>query len=370
MKIENSQGKVMYGLHFYSGVAEYQEPGMEPFRVYLNENTLRSMDASFAGKPIFVDHVDSVEDRVDELRKEADGWVIESFYNSSDGKHWVKFILTSEKAFRAVQNGMRLSNAYIPKSYDKGGLWNGVEYSREIKVAEYEHLAIVDNPRYEESVIMTPEEFKKYNQEQEIELKRIANSKDQSTEGERKMGLNFFKRSKVENTIDLESTMVELPKSKKEMKISELVGEMDRIMNMHGYANGDHLVKVGEHEMSVNDLVKKHMDACGEIEKMKAKNAESEDGGEPGKGADDDMENDADEEGTVSSGMKDVGDRGGDKSLDNEDDEEKKKEKKENALKKASALKNAGPHREAVQPVHIITNIDRVAKGKARYGSN
>jgi hypothetical protein len=368
--IENSHGKVWYGMHFYPGVAEYQEQGSEPFRVYLNENTLREMDPTFAGRPIFVEHVDNVEKSIDKLRSEADGWVIESFFNAADGKHWVKFITVSEKAERAIQQGMRLSNAYIPKGYGNGGLWNGVSYSKEITSGEYEHLAIVNNPRYEESIILTPEEFKKYNNEKEIELTRIANSK--SEKGDKGMGaLNFFKQSKVENSIDLESTMVELPKSKKEIKISDLVTEMDKIINMHGYANGDHLVKIGEDEMSVNDLVKKHMDAVGEIEKMKSKNASSEEGGEPGE---DEMKNDESEEGSISSGVKDVGDRGGDESMANEEDEDSKKkekeEKKENAVKKAKALKNAGPLRESEASVAVYTSADGVARGKAKYGSN
>lgn len=330
------------------------------------------MDHTFAGRPVFVSHVEGVDESVDEVRKEADGWVVESFFNAADGKHWVKFIVVTDRGFRAIKNGMRLSNAYIPhQQYGKGGLWNGVEYAKEVLGGEYEHLAIVPNPRYEESVIMTPEQFKMYNSEKEIELKRIANSKDQSQKGEKTMGLNFFKRSKVENSADLESTVVLLPESKKELTISELVKRQDKIENMQGYANDDHMVKVGNEEMSVGDLKKKHMDMASKVEEAK-KNAESDEGGEPGKGADDDMQNDAEEEGTISAGVKDVGDRGGDKSLDNEEDEEKKKkaEKKENSRAKASALKNAGPLSEPEMPTQIHTSYDAVQKGKARYGSN
>lgn len=377
MKVKNAYGKgtIMYGMHFYPGVAEYQEPGKEPYRVFLNEDTIRSMDPSFAGRPIFVEHVEEVDQDIDELKKEADGWVIESFFNSADGKHWAKFIIVSEMAEIAIRNGMRLSNAYVPTSESVGGLWNGVAYAKEIKSGEYDHLAIVRNPRYEESVIMTPEEFKKYNEDKLVELKRLSNSKDHK--GEKKMAFKLFKKTKVENSIDVEGMSVVLPKSGKEMTISDLVTEHDKILNMQGYASGDHMVKIGENEMSVNDLVKKHMELNDELEAMKTKKNEDEE---------------------IEEGSKEVGDRGGDKSLneedeamENEEDEDKKKEnedeekemkadkkkneiesarKKSDAKAKADRLRNAS-HQNAQDDVQIVEfSADQVARGKARYGSN
>src|ERR1700677_5104651 len=70
--IHNSSGKIFYGIHFYPGVAQYQDdPSQEPYRVFLNEDTLRAMDPTFAGKPIFVEHVDDVTPDLNQLRKEA-----------------------------------------------------------------------------------------------------------------------------------------------------------------------------------------------------------------------------------------------------------------------------------------------------------
>lgn len=369
--VKNSKGKIYYGMHFYPGVAEYQEPGKDPYRVYLNEDTLRSMDPSFAGRPIFVEHVDEVDTDIDNLRKEADGWVIESFFNSADGKHWVKFIAVSERSERAIRNGFRLSNAYVPSSYGSGGLWNGVTYAKEVTSGEFEHLAIVKNPRYEESVIMTPEEFKKYNEDNVVELKRLSNSKEK---GESNMGLNIFKRTKVENALDLEGMSVVLPKSKKEMTIINLVEEMDKIHNMHGYANGDHLVKVGENEMSVNELVKKHMAMNDELEGMKKSSMEKEHDLE-------ETEESVDVEGDDKAKNDDAEDT--DPAMENMDDKdatdkklevEKKKneaDKKAAAKKKADALKNA--HLKAVDEEEVATvefSTDQVARGKSRYGSN
>jgi hypothetical protein len=63
--------------------------------------------------------------------------------------------------------------------YDpNGGEWHAVPYDRKVLVGEYDHLAIVDNPRYENSIILTPEQFKSYNSELEEELSRIRNSRE------------------------------------------------------------------------------------------------------------------------------------------------------------------------------------------------
>lgn len=355
-------------MHFYPGVAEYQEPGKDPYRVFLNEDTIRSMDPSFAGRPIFVEHVDSVNEDVGELRKEADGWVSESFFNAADGKHWVKFIVVTEKALRAIENGMRLSNAYLPTTFGAGGLWNGVSYAREVTGGEYEHLAIVGNPRYEESVILTPEQFKQYNEDKVVELKRLSNSKD--PKGEKKMAFKLFKRTKVENSADMEGMCVVLPKSQKEMTLTQLVEEHDKIVNMHGYANGDHLVKVGENEMSVNDLVKKHMEMNDELEAMKGKKEDAveeeseidmkkkpvDSESEKAENEDDDSTDNEEEDGAA------------EKKLEAEKKKNDLADKKAAAKVKADALRNA--HLKNTEEVVEIDSSDvQVARGKTRYGS-
>lgn len=380
-RVDNSKGKIFYGMHFYPGVARYEEPNTEPLTVFINEDTIRKMGPTFAGRPIFVEHIEDVEPDINELRKEADGWVVESFFNQADGKHWAKFIIVSDRGFLAIQKGFRLSNAYLAQSYGNGGQWNGIDYQKEVTGGEFDHLAIVKHPRYEESIIMTPEEFKAHNNACVEGLQKFANSK-----GEKKMGLNIFKRTKVENSKDVsfDGLIIELPKSKKEILLTTLVEEYDKIMNMHGYASDDHMVKVGENEMSVKKLVKEHMNMASEYEKLKS--AKSETDGEPGEDDGETTENDSERE-IEASESADVGDRGGDKHLDNEDDEvdedEDKKDKKKNAKftldearkmlakEKAAKLKNANVRvvNSDEPEVRIALPQDQVSRGKQLYGS-
>lgn len=392
MKIENSSGKIWYGLHFYPGVAEYQDsPTQDPYRVFLNEDTLRQMDPTFAGKPVFVEHVDEVESDINELRKESDGWVIESFFNSADGKHWTKFITVTDRAERAIRNGMRLSNAYIPQIFRQGGLWNGVSYAKEITQGEYEHLAIVKNPRYEESVILTPDEFKQYNENKNLELKKLSNSKGD------KMKFNFFKKTKVENFDD--EVSVVLPKSGKSITLAKLINDADKEnspvsdgkFDEHarktfakneeekeadknsGLADLTHKVKMHDGSYcNVGELMEKHKAMCDELESMKKdgsekeldmKTTEVEVEGDKLNTDDESMDNDDSDESAKKKALQ----------LAEHEEKEIEEAKKKNAKEKADRLRNAKEVHLAksneIKPVTIELTSDKVARGKLLFGS-
>lgn len=258
--------KLYYGLHMVEGVAEYRPAGANPYRVFVSENTIKNMDPSFQGCPVYVGHVDDVN--VSEIgtdKDEADGYVVRSFFNQADGKHWVEFLVTTDRGHEAIRNGWKLSNCYVSKNSKGGGQWHGVDYLKEISEAQYEHLAIVQRPRYEESVIMTPEKFKEYNEKKEFELKRIANSNSQPKE--KKMGkFSFFKRERVENSADLENMMVDI-KGVGQISISDALSKLEKFSNGY-HCNGDERVKVGDKDMAVNELVSKHLEHEEKLLKM------------------------------------------------------------------------------------------------------
>ncbi len=372
MTVQNSVGQRFYGIHFYPGVAEYQEPGKEPYRVFLNEDTLRAMDPSFTARPVYVHHVDEVSTNLQDLREEADGWVVKSFYNEADGKHWVEFLVVSDRGLNAIKNGYRLSNCYIPKNFAKGGLWNGVGYVKEIVGGEYEHLAIVKDPRYEESIILTPEEFKKYNEDKVVELKRLANSKEEPWY----MKLNLFKRTKVENSADLEGVAVVLPKSGREITVEQMVNELDAhevAKKEPRMANGGDMVEMGGKKMTVNDVLEKHKAMNEEIEAFKKKAVDdcvhNEDDDEKKENEEDEVEEEEDKKEDKKKNDDDTPDvpasvSGGNAAKKNELEEKKKKDKE-----KADRVRNAHKRSQEEDDVSIDFSEDRVQRGKARYGS-
>ena len=371
--IKNSKGKIYYGMHMYPGVARYDQ---ENITIFLNENTIRKMDETFAGRPVFVRHVDGVEDSLDVLKNEADGWVVKSFFNESDGKHWCQFIVCSEKGEEAIQRGFRLSNCYVPKQFGNSGIWNGVNYDKEVTGGEYEHLALVPDPRYDESVVLTPEEFKAYNEKQQNELSKIANAK-----GENKMVLNLFKRTKVENALDIENTMVELPKSKKEMSIAQVINAMDehyKKENEPKMAEGEHHLEIEGKKMTVNEFLSKHkelQDAYNSLheehEKLKDEMGKGEYGSnmhpteEEHKPAGEHLEDSADDEEALKKA----------KELEAHEKAEIEAGKKKNeaeraynaAKKKADALRNA-KKRTIANSTETAEFLSGVERGKASYG--
>lgn len=357
MKIKNeASGSIYYGMHFYPGCAQYTELD-KSYCVFLNDDTIRSMGPSFAGKPVFVHHVAEVENDINKLRGEADGWVVDSFYNAADGKHWVKFIVVSDKAEQAIRRGMRLSNCYIPKKFGPAGTWNGISYEREITGGEYEHLAIVPNPRYEESIIMTPEKFKEYNDEKLLEIKKLANNK-----GDVKMKFSWFKKQKVENSTDLDGMFLILPKSGKEVEIAKLINEADEVevkKDDPKMAHPDHLVEVKGEKMTVNQLMEKYNAMC----ETKNESSDDDDAGT----ADPASLNAADEDELVEEKEDEEEIKDSKKNEEDAAEKELKEEKKKNAKEKADRLRNANnmPQQTAI----VELSMDQIARGKQRYGS-
>jgi len=368
VKVENAKTlpRRYFGLHMAEGVAEYHDAGREPYRIFLNEATIKNMDPTYEGRPVYVRHVENVD--LAKLQEEADGYVVRSFFNAADGKHWAEFLVVSDRGHEAIRNGWKLSNSYIPKAFIGGGLWHGVEFAKEVTSAEYEHLAIVPDPRYSESVILTPEEFKSYNEDKLVELKRLQNSK-----GETPM-FEWLKKSKVENSTEIEGMSVTLPKSKVEKTITQLVNEMDA-HEMHkkddsAMAHPDHHVMVGNEKMKIHELVAKHQDMYNDYMEMKKKHDELTAKKDPK----------AESETTVN-----PEDPPSPEHKDNAPtpEELEKKKNEDEALRKAEKDKEGKTHNskdefydmldKAPQLVKnsapIEVSGDAVARGKARYGS-
>jgi len=392
MEIKNSissQSEVLYGLHAVPGCAEYRPPGAEPYRVFLSEKTIKSMDSSFSGKPLYVGHVDDVN------LNEADGWVIESFFLPCDGKTWCKFMAVSDRAKEAIRNGRKLSNAYIPKSFGGAGTWNGIDYQKEILSAEYEHLALVPDPRYAESVILTPAQFKDYVSKKELELSKVANSANEIPE-DKGENMAFWKKTKVENSIDLESTMVDLPKSKTQADLKTIINEVDDYrleMKLPKMANDEDEVEVGEGEakkkMKVGEMKNAYCQMMSDkMEAEKKNDAASEEKMSPEEEKKKEMKANADaekEERMAPELEKQAEMKGGDgvsgkdkaknaedaQKLEKEEAEKSKlkNEKEEKARKLFNELNNAHlvPLNEEKTP---DLSFDRMARGLNRYGSN
>lgn len=323
--------------HMVQGVCEYSDE-----RVLLDNDTIKKMMASMAGKPVYVNHKPggSAEDA-----QKADGYVFDMFYNECDGWFWSRFTVQSDAGHQAVANGWAVSNAYIPTEFAAGGQYLAVDYQRKITNGEFTHLAIVQNPRYEDAKIFTPEEFKAYNEAKRRELDELQNSKVET-----KRGFSMFKffrkvdqETEILNEADLkDSDICKLP-SGAEVTYGELKEKLNAAK------------------------AKKNSDDEESDEAKKAKAAKEA----QNDGATYDVDG---EQVTMKDLMNSFKEMKASKKNSADEAEKKEKEEKENAKKKEPTAEEKAAFEELqnakskAAPVLVVdTQMDKIARGKERY---
>ena len=282
-KLKNSISqypKVFFARHIGEGVVSYKNTDGGEDIFFIGNDTLKKMNASFTGKPVYIQHQ---EVPLSQMKERAVGYVVESFYLPEDGKQWLKMLITDDEAFEAIQNGWKVSNAYNVKDLGAGGVWHNIPYKREILDGEYEHLALVADPRYEEAVIMTPEDFKSYKEakKKEIDAMSLDNSKKavikKSVENnkERKTMFQFFTKKKVENMdgVALQDVEVQLENGSS-MKIGDIVKSVEEKLKKQATETPieEKTVMVNGKEVAISALIKMYN------EQEKSKSEKDEDG--------------------------------------------------------------------------------------------
>lgn len=330
-----------YAKHLETGLARYTYDDKDE-TILIDGDNLKNMIPSFIGKPVYVYH-----QQVDlaNLKEQAHGYVTESFYNELDGWLWVKVILTDDEAKQAVANGWSVSNAYVVTEWSGGGMHHNVPYDKKVVNGDFTHLAIVPNPRYEEALILNPDEFKAYQEAKRTRLAELHNSKDDnSTEQKGKTMFKLFKNTKQEVTSIDADTMLEVKNDKgetSEVKISDMItavlnakkNEADDDVKKEEEkekVNMDTCVTVGDEEMTIGELMNRYS----------AMNAKK---------------NEAEEEETENADDKD------------EDDKKEKENAKDHFTELANARENAAA---AKTPMPVIqTSAAMLKRGTEYYGS-
>ena len=355
--IENSKNfpRRYFARHIKEGLVHYLENGKDKLYLVTNE-ALHKMNSSFEGKPIYIRHVDEVD--TDKMKEEAVGYVVKSFYNEFDGAWWAE-IIADDEAQGYIEKGWAVSNAYLPTELGSGGVYHDIDYDKEVKSGVYEHLAIVDNPRYEEAVIMTPEDFKEFNEGRKTELDKLKNSKENEmlSEEDKKELLDSLKNSLSEIVKDtvknaLDEKNAEDKKNAEDEDHRQLIREIAAIS-----AKGE-----SDFEGGLDEKVRT---IIGLAEKLGYSKDEAK------HNAEDEEEDKKDEEEKKDEESEDKKDNESDEDskenkCHNEEDEEKKEEKKENS-KFFDFLHNAKSSSDKSKTV--ATMASGLALGRARYGS-
>ena len=362
--------------HIKEGLVHYFENGKDTLYLVKNE-ALQKMNKSFEGKPIYVRHVDSVD--MKRLRETADGYVVKSFYNEFDGAWWADILVVSDAAHEAVKKGWAVSNCYSPTEYGSGGIYHDISYQKEVRNGEYEHLAIVPNPRYEEAVIMTPEEFQKYNEGKQQEINKLKNSKENEMLTQEEMETLV---SKVMNSLSepLKEAVKNAVEAKAEEDKKNALDEDHRglireIGALSAKAEGEFSGGLEEKVRAIVGMAEKLGNSKDEDEKdtkdnecqgEEKKENEAEDEGEKKDPEEKANESDKPEE-EVKENEAEAEDKKEDACKNADDEEKKEEEKKENSKGFFSLLKNAKAKSQDGSVTK--TMAAGLALGKQRYGS-
>jgi hypothetical protein len=236
--------KIFYCKHMQPGIAKYENE-----TILVDVDGMKNLIAS-VGKsktiPIYINHQDV---NLKDIKEEAAGYISDSFYNELDGWAWFKMIIVGDEGLSAIKKGWSVSNAYIPTEWGNGGTKIACPYNREVRNGEFTHLAIVNDPRYEGACIMSPDEFKTYQENNRKKLDELKNSKE-------KPMFKFFKssREEVKNMADANEVEINGKTYTMEEMVNALEGDAKRKTKKH-IVNG---VEMTEEEIAnAFDLMQK-----------------------------------------------------------------------------------------------------------------
>lgn len=324
--------RLFYARHMQPGVCGYENE-----KVLVDTDAIKNMMPSAIGKPVYVKHqnVDLAN-----IKEEAAGFIVESFYNELDGWAWFKILAVDDECHNSIAKGWSVSNAYRPLQFGGGGTKNNCPYDREIMNGEFTHLAIVPNPRYEEALIMSPEKFKNYQEGKKKQLEELHN--DKTPKG--KQAMKFFNLKKEEASTVTEDTMMdvdgenvsvgEMLNAARATKAAKLAA--DKKNAKEEKINGDTEVDCDGEKMTLNALKAAYKNM------KEKKNAEDEETEKKKKAKEEEDKKNAEEE-----------------------DKKKKETEKENA--KLEEMRNAHL-KSGTTTTSIETSQDKVKRGQDKYG--
>lgn len=346
--------KRYFARHIKEGLVHYRNKAGEDELYLVKDEALKKMNASFEGKPIYIRHVDEVN--LDTMKEDAAGYVVKSFYNEFDGAWWAE-IIADDEAQGYIEKGWAVSNAYLPTELGSGGVYHDIDYKKEVKDGEYEHLAIVDNPRYEEAVIMTPDEFKEFNEGRKAELEKLKNSKENEmlSEEDKKELLDSLKNSLADMIKDTVKNAMD-EKKEEDKKNAEDEDHRQLIREIAAVSAKDDGDFEGGLDEKVREIIKL-AEKLGYSEDEAKHNAEDE---EEDKKEEESKENSEEEEKESSE------EESKENKCKNEDEEKEEEEKKENS-KFFNFLHNAKTQEKSKT---VSTMASGLALGRKRYGTH
>jgi hypothetical protein len=230
---------------------KFIEPGIISYRdqgggiELLKKETIDRCIDSAIGNPLTVGHtLVTAENRMNL----EEGIIQEWYYNAENGWFHVRGIADTTRA-KTLMPLKRPSCGYEVTSFGPGGTYHGIRYDQEITGIKFNHLAIVDKPRYEDAtfrlntIVSNPENMNVFKF-----LKKIV-TRENGADGKP------VETSKEETTEIPASTEVEI--DGKMVRLNDLadVWMKQTAAAAVSRANGDDEVEIDGKRVKMNELV-------------------------------------------------------------------------------------------------------------------
>lgn len=187
----------------------------------LRKETIDNMVPSFIDKPVVIKHKEVTPGNFVDL---AVGYIKNIYFNSVDGWYYADCLITHDEGHQLINDGCGTSCAYKVNQIISGGKYHNIDYKGEIVAGVGEHLALVDNPRYEEcQMLVNDRPAFLYNEK--TFLNRIKHQQEDNG-----MKFNFF--GKKDDKGFKGDTLVDLGNGKK-AKLADIIAFQNSLEEKH-----------------------------------------------------------------------------------------------------------------------------------------
>lgn len=225
------------------GMVDYTDMGMGI--LYLGKETIDLMIPSFIDKPVVIKHQEVTPGNFQDI---AVGYIKSIYFNPQDLWYYVDYLITKDEGHEKMEAGWGVSCAYKVGRLGNGGKRNNVDYEGEIIHGEGEHLALVQNPRYEQCLmIVNGKEGILYN---EISFSNRT-LKNQTEDNE--MRFNFF--GKKDDKGFKGDTMVDLGNGKK-ATLADVIAFNNSLQDKHEIDGSEEVTLANGTKIKLEDAVK------------------------------------------------------------------------------------------------------------------
>lgn len=145
---EKGKGHKFVSKFIEAGLVHYKEYG----DILITKETLDKFINTMVGCPVIINHKQVTDNNVENERV---GVISNVWFNPSDGWYYCDGIIWNKQAIDLVKNqGWNVSCAYSFESDRKPLKYHGKNISMEFTNGNFQHLAIVETPRYEDANIV------------------------------------------------------------------------------------------------------------------------------------------------------------------------------------------------------------------------